>query len=190
MGTYRFTTTWQIDKEPERVWEALRDVESYPRWWPGFEDVEVLDPGGPDGQGLHARFTTRSRLPYRLRFETIGRRLRRPELIIVDAAGELAGSGRWDLRSNSGGATVATYQWDVETSKRWMLVLEPFLAPLFVWNHHVLMTWGGHGLARFLGGQLVEVEHSPTLRTRDWLPLTGLAIGVIALAVRFRGRPG
>lgn len=35
-----------------------------------------------------------------------------------------------------------------------MNLLAPVARPLFAWNHDVVMTWGGEGLARLLGAHL------------------------------------
>lgn len=176
MSTYRLVTTWRIAAEPARIWDALGDPESYPQWWPGLEHVEVLAPGAADGVGRHVRVTLRSRLPYRLRFEIVARELEPPDRIVLDAAGELEGTGRWELRPD-GAVTTATYTWEVATTRVWMRVLEPFLRGAFVWNHHAVMGWGGQGLAHHLGARLVSSEQAPPVRAVDWLPLAALVAG-------------
>lgn len=187
MGSYRFVTTWRLEAPAPQVWEALRDAEAYPQWWPGFEDVEVLEAGAPDGVGRRARVTMRGRLPYRLRFEIVGREAREPDRIVVDASGALEGSGRWELQRD-GGVTTTTYSWDVTTTKAWMKVLEPFARPAFVWNHHVAMRRGAAGLARHLGGRLLSESSVPRVHARDWAPLAALITGLVGVGVRRRRR--
>ena len=51
--------------------------------------------------------------------------------------------------------TAVLYEWDVRTSKRWMNALAPVAQPLFDHNHNLVMRWGGEGLARRLGAELV-----------------------------------
>lgn len=185
MGAYRFVTTWRLEAPAQRVWEALRDAEAYPRWWPGFEDVEVLQAGAPDGVGRRARVTMRGRLPYRLQFEIEGREARAPDRIVVDASGALEGTGRWELRYD-GAVTTTTYAWEVATTKRWMKVLEPFARPAFIWNHHVAMRRGAGGLARHLEARLLSEASVPPVGVRDWVPLAGLLAGVVGVGARLR----
>jgi hypothetical protein len=51
--------------------------------------------------------------------------------------------------------TAVLYEWHVETSKRWMKALAPVAKPVFAYNHNVVMSWGGEGLARRLGVELI-----------------------------------
>ncbi len=185
MGIYEFVTTWRLQAPRTALWEALRDAERYPQWWPGMDQVEVLERGASDGTGQRVRLTARGRLPYRLRFETVGRESRQPDRIVVDAVGELDGSGQWDLEQD-GEVTTATYTWRVATTKGWMNLIEPFARPFFVWNHHVLMRWGGQGLARHLGGRLIAEEHAPPVRALDFAPSAALVAVVVGLVLRGR----
>jgi hypothetical protein len=70
------------------------------------------------------------------------------------ATGELTGTGHWRLYEQAG-VTAVTYEWNVSTSKRWMNALAPVARPLFQYNHNVVMRWGGEGLARHLGCNLL-----------------------------------
>lgn len=180
---YRFVTTWRLEAPPERVWAALHDAATYPDWWPGFERVDVLEEGRPDGVGRRATVVMRSRLPYRLEFEIVGREATANELVVVEARGELEGSGRWRLWHH-GGVTTTTYTWEVATTKAWMRVLEPLARPVFTWNHHVAMRWGAAGLARHLDARLLGVETVPPVRLRDWWPVAGLFLGGAVVAER------
>ncbi|HVM00907.1 MAG TPA: SRPBCC family protein [Egibacteraceae bacterium] len=185
---YRFVTTWRLEASPERVWAALSDAASYPEWWPGFERVDVLEAGAPDGVGRRAHVVMRGPLPYRLEFETVGREAREPDRAVIGASGQLVGEGRWRL-SHAGGVTTTTYIWEVDAAKRWMRLLEPFGRPAFTWNHHVAMHWGAEGLARHLDTRLLGVRSEPPVRARDWLPLSGLVVGLAgALTATVRRR--
>ena len=50
-----------------------------------------------------------------------------------------------------GRETIVRYDWNVETTKRWMNLVSPIARLLFEWNHNVVMGWGAQGLARRLG---------------------------------------
>lgn len=187
MGTYRFVTTWRIAAPREQVWAALEDPEGYPQWWPHIEHAQVLDPGAPDGVGQHVRVTLRGRLPYRLHFETVVREVHHPERIVLDAVGDLQGVGRWDLVAD-GETTIATYTWQVATAKVWMRIVEPFVRPVFVWNHHAVMGAAARGLAAHLDARLVDEQSLPVPRLSDWVPVAGLAAGLAWAGRRAGGR--
>jgi uncharacterized protein YndB with AHSA1/START domain len=155
MARYRFLTTWCLEAPVERVFEAIHDTESWPSWWKGVESVVEIEKGGDgdDGVGSLSRYTWKSRLPYRLDFEMRVTRVERPYLMEGSAIGELSGTGRWRLFD--GPATAVIYEWDVETTRRWMNLLDPLARPVFAWNHDVVMRQGGQGLARLLGTPLL-----------------------------------
>jgi hypothetical protein len=154
LAEYRFLTTWLLDCDRERVWEAIHDQKSWLSWWRGVEDVVELEPGDDDGLGSHSRLTWRSRLPYDLVFEARTTRVERPHLIEADAFGELTGEGRWRLYE-SDGTTAVLYEWNVHTTKPWMNLVAPLARPVFAWNHDWVMSRGGEGVARLLGCRLL-----------------------------------
>ena len=73
------------------------------------------------------------------------------------AIGELQGRGLWQLSIESD-ETIVRYDWNVETTKRWMNLLSPVARPLFEWNHNVVMGWGAEGLERRLGTRVMAQE--------------------------------
>ncbi len=154
MADYRFLTTWVLDARREPVFEAIHDSERWPTWWKGVEGAVELEPGDDDGVGSLARYTWKSKLPYRLEFEMRTTRVERPRLLEGRAVGELEGEGRWRFVEQDG-ITVVLYEWNVATTEAWMRVLAPLLRPLFAWNHDVVMRQGGEGLARLLGAKLL-----------------------------------
>lgn len=185
MATYRMVTRWHVPAPRDRVWEALSAADTYPQWWPGFDDAVLVDAGEPDGTGRRVRVRARSRLPYRLQYELVGRLVRRPDVIVVDSTGDLVGTGRMELHEHAG-ATTATLDWQVSTSRRFMQLLGPLVRPGFVWNHNQLMRRGAAGLARHLGcPPVVNETIEPTPRLSDWVPLAAavVAVGVVITAL-------
>ena len=61
----------------------------------------------------------------------------------------------WQL-STDGNETILRYDWNVETTKRWMNLLAPIARPLFKWNHNVVMSWGAKGIEERLGATVNE----------------------------------
>jgi len=154
MAGYRFLTTWLLEAPRTDVFEAIWDCERWPAWWRGVESVRTLEGGDEEGVGSLGRFVWRSRLPYRVEFETRIVRVERPFLMEGRVDGELEGRGRWRLFEEHG-VTAVTYDWSVRTTAPWMNRLAPVLRPVFVSNHDVVMRWGGEGLARLLGARLL-----------------------------------
>ena len=156
MARYAFLTTWILDAPHVRVWEAIHDVEAWPRWWRGVRTVARRAEGDADGIGAVYAHEWRSVIPYPVRFETTITRIEPPHLIEAEARGELEGTGRWRLYGGAG-ETVVTYDWNVRTTRPWMNAVAPVARPVFRWNHNAVMHRGGEGLAELLGARLLAV---------------------------------
>ena len=76
----------------------------------------------------------------------------RPRTLAGDATGELEGTGVWTLTEEANGVTVARYDWNVRTTRRWMNLLAPLARPIFKANHDLVMRAGAKGLCTRLGG--------------------------------------
>ncbi|MGD9561944.1 MAG: SRPBCC family protein [Pyrinomonadaceae bacterium] len=145
MGSYEFATIWHIDSPIEPVWDAIKETCEWPEWWPGVEQVTELKAGDDDGFGACHRSTWKSRLPYRLEFDSEVIRIEKHRMIEIRAFGELEGTGLWQFFPHGEGVQVR-YDWKVITNKAWMKVLAPVARPFFKWNHDAIMAWGERGL--------------------------------------------
>jgi hypothetical protein len=112
----------------------------------------------PVSLGDRCRYAFRTALPYTLSFVTEVTEVSPPTRLVVDASGELAGTGCWELTDVEAG-TAPRYTWLVETTKRWMNLLAPIGRPAFSWNHDVLMKDFARGLASALVAPLVSVAN-------------------------------
>lgn len=157
MAEYRFLTTWLLEADRERVWDAIYESERWPEWWKGVLEAEKLEEGDDSGVGQYGRYVWKSRLPYRVEFFVLTTRVERPFLLEGEASGELAGVGRWRLFEQQG-VTAVTYEWNVRTTRAWMNALVPVAKPIFEVNHDWVMRNGGAGLARLLGGRLLASD--------------------------------
>jgi hypothetical protein len=155
MTDFSLTTVWELGAPLERVWDAIYRADEWPRWWPYVERVVTLQQGDDTGLGAIRRLTWRTRLPYRITFDTRATRVEKPFALEGEALGELAGTGRWML-SSSDGVTAVRYQWNVRVTKPWMVVLAPLARPVFEWNHNGVMRAGGEGLSKHLGVRLLR----------------------------------
>ena len=154
---YRFLTTWLLECERERVWDAIYESEAWPRWWRGVELAERLAEGDELGIGQRGRYVWRSRIPYAVEFEIRTTRVEPPLLLEGEATGGLEGVGRWRLFAE-GEITAVLYEWNVHTTKRWMNLVGPIARPIFEWNHDWVMRSGGTGLAELLGCRLLASD--------------------------------
>lgn len=154
MPSYRFLTTWVLEADRERVWDAIYDSDSWPEWWPAVTRAKRLAEGDERGVGQRGVYHWRARLPYTVRFEVVSTRVERPFLLEGDASGELAGVGRWRLYEEAG-TTAVLYEWNVRTTRPWMNLLAPVGKRAFRANHDWVMRGGGEGLARLLEARLL-----------------------------------
>jgi hypothetical protein len=157
MANYEFVTLWRFKSKLEPVWEMIYHSDRWPTWWKGVEAVSLVREGDASQIGSIYRYTWKSKLPYRLKFDMELTRVEPLSLIEGKAIGELSGEGLWSF-SYDGDVTTARYDWKVETTKRWMNLLTPVARPFFKWNHDVVMRWGAEGLARRLGVPLLDAE--------------------------------
>ena len=51
MPAYRFCTTWVLEADRERVWDAIYDSDSWPEWWHGIKSTQRLAAGDAAGLG-------------------------------------------------------------------------------------------------------------------------------------------
>lgn len=155
MPSYEFITVWRVKAPLERVWNEIYYSEKWPEWWRGVEEVTELKKGDDLGVGSIRRYTWKSTLPYRLRFDVETVRVEPMTVIEGIARGELSGRGVWNIKVE-GDYVTARYDWSVDTTKAWMNLIAPLASPLFKWNHDIVMSWGAEGLARRLGAAVIE----------------------------------
>jgi len=156
MAEYRLTTVWRIEAPVQQVYDAICRPVRWPSWWWGVKNVVELRPGDDRGVGRLLHCTWKGLLPYGLTFTVQVVRVLPLVALEAIASGELEGIGRW-LFSQEGSITAVCYEWQVRTTRLWMNVLAPIAAPLFEWNHNVIMREGGEGLARLLDARLISL---------------------------------
>ncbi len=148
---FDLASQWRIHAPVDRVWAALTDPASWPRWWPYVHAVRTVREGGRDGLGAVRRIDWSTRLPYRIVIVVESVEALRHQRLRVRSRGQLEGEGLWLLRAEPG-FTDVTCVWRVKLQRRWMRWLAPLLAPVFRWNHDSVMRAGEAGLRRLLEG--------------------------------------
>ena len=153
MPAYRFCTTWVLEAERERVWDAIYDSDSWPEWWRG-----VTTPSGSPTATRTASASAASTSGAPASRTPCASRSSQPW-----SSGRTGSAARprasWRDRAvallSEGGTTAVIYDWDVRTTRPWMNLLAPVAKPIFRSNHDWVMRNGGEGLARKLGARLL-----------------------------------
>jgi hypothetical protein len=137
---YTFLSDWTLPVPPNSVFSVLKDLWSYPMWWPEFKRADRID----DETGL---FALRSALPITLTFG-----LRRDVedeargLLAATASGDIEGSVEWLLELTDSGTTIAHFTERVTLRHRFARRADFALRPVLNWNHAAAMRSGHDGL--------------------------------------------
>lgn len=146
LNDYRFRSLWAVRATTARVFDALVDLASYPRWWPDIRDVTRVDDDT-------AEVTCRSVLPYALTF-----RLHRAEedaaagRMRVDMTGDLEGYVQGVVVRHSVAGALLDISQRVVVNKPLLRTLAPVARPLFRANHTLMMWRGQRGFRAYLTG--------------------------------------
>lgn len=145
------TSRWRLECPAADVWALLVDVEQWPRWWRHVRHARLLERGAASPLGDVVDLHWRSALghPVRVRMHTLA--VEPLRLIEGQATGGLSGLGTWMLEPAGERAVDVSYRWELVLDRRWLRALALALAPLFAWNHFVVMRSAARGMSRHLG---------------------------------------
>lgn len=146
MSSYVFRSDWRLEAAPERVYEILADVETYPTWWPQVRAAHRID-------DLSGELTCRSLFPYDLTF-VMHREIEDPTDHVLRArmTGDLAGTSQWTITGSAGGS-VAVFDEDVEVGSTLLRAAGRLFRPALRVNHDHMMRSGEKGLRAYLAGR-------------------------------------
>ena len=149
-GQFEFFDEWRLAAQSDAVWAVVRNVESWPDWWPSVRSVTPI----PERTALTLEFRFRTRLPYDMAFAA--ELVRDDRLFWAEAqvTGRVNGSGRCVATAIDGG-TLVRFDWWVCPEVAWMRAVAPLARPVFSWNHRSLMAEGATALARRLDTRLL-----------------------------------
>ncbi|MFJ6676255.1 SRPBCC family protein [Actinosynnema sp. NPDC091369] len=145
LNSYRFRSVWSVDCPPERAFEVLADLGSYPSWWREVRDARQV-------AAQAAELTCRSVLPYELVFQA-HHNAREPEagLLRADLVGDLDGTVSWRIFGEGAGSRLV-YDQEVVVRKPLLRRLALLGRPLLKVNHELMMRSGQRGLRAYLAG--------------------------------------
>jgi uncharacterized membrane protein len=145
---YRFRSAWQVDADPDAVFDVLCDIGSYPRWWRQLRSVERID---DDTASVEAR----SALPFTLRFSAArATEDRAAGVLAVRLDGDLDGWARWTLTAGHG-RTAVVYEQEVVVRGRMLRWAGTLARPVLRLNHAWMMRCGRVGLDRWVSARTV-----------------------------------
>ena len=175
MATYSFVSAWKISAPPHDVWEYIGDPLRWQLFWPGLEEVKLLDePGSPGTEAYE--FVFKSFLPFRVVLQGHVTSKQPPHRLVMKTRGQLEGTGKVELQDSGDGFTHSRMTWDTRSTVAWMNLTAPLLRGLFEWNHDLLMKRAGEGLARRLDAPVVEAGPRTSSLPRALLPFAFLAV--------------
>ena len=145
LNSYRFRSVWSVDSSPERAFDVLADLGSYPRWW---REVRAARQVAEDVAELRCR----SVLPYDLVFQA-HHNAREPEagLLRADLVGDLDGMVSWRVFGEGTGSRLVWEQ-EVVVRKPLLRRVALLVRPLLKANHELMMRSGQRGLRTYLAG--------------------------------------
>jgi hypothetical protein len=145
LNSYRFRSVWSVDTTPERAFDVLADLGSYPSWW---REVRAARQVAEDAAELRCR----SVLPYDLVFQA-RHNAREPAagLLRADLVGDLDGTASWRIFPEGTGSRLV-YDQEVVVRKPLLRRLAFLTRPLLKANHELMMRSGQRGLRTYLAG--------------------------------------
>src|SRR5439155_22991106 len=134
----------------EEVSEVLGGAPGLARWWSSvYLEVDVTDPGGPDGVGRVVRLHTKGWLPYTLTWQFRVTESRKPHGFTIEAFGDFVGRGVWTFEQRGDDVHIV-YDWRIRADKPLLKYLSVLLKPFFSMNHHWAMNQGEKSLKQEL----------------------------------------
>jgi len=147
MSSYVFRSEWRLTASPQRVYELLADVETYPSWWPQVRRARRID-------DVSGELTCRSLLPYDVEF-VMRRVVEDPVGLVLRAelTGDLNGTSQWTITPAGKSAeaeTVAVFDEDVAVGSGALRAASRLMRPALRFNHDLMMRSGERGLTAYL----------------------------------------
>jgi uncharacterized protein YndB with AHSA1/START domain len=144
---YEFAST------PEELWEAIQEVDQFPKWWPWLEEFRLEGGVLAPGSVLHG--VVAPPVPYRMRIQVELVHCEPPTHIDAVVRGDLEGVAQIDMRPSSVG-TTAEVAWTVEMMQRPMRMADRVAHHLLQWGHDRVVEITVAGFRR----RLVEAADS------------------------------
>lgn len=136
---FTFDRTFTFAADRERLWAAVTDLDSFPRWWRWLRRFE---PDGPVAPGTTARCTVHGPTPWPLRFDVQVEEAVVGERIATVVRGDVEGPATLELVDAGGGCTAARLSWSLHLADPRLLRVARVSRPLMVWAHDRVVARG------------------------------------------------
>jgi uncharacterized protein YndB with AHSA1/START domain len=136
---------------PSRLWAAVCDVRSFPRWWSWLHEFE----GRRLAPGEVWECAVRPPLPYVLRFRLIIGEVDEARLVTATVEGDIAGRATLDITARPVGAAGRDLRADSEVrlrsslapGRRWLEMLATVAGPATRYGHDWVLDTGARQFA-------------------------------------------
>lgn len=148
--------------EPRAVWQAIRQVDAFPQWWPWLSQLQVERAGRSAGasltEGTVLRGVVSPPLPYRMAVAVRLGHCQPGRRIEATIAGDLVGEATLGLEAEGAG-TLTEVAWTIEMRQPAMRAVARLAHPLLRWGHDRVVdaTVRSAGLQRAL-----QLDEPPT----------------------------
>lgn len=182
-SSYHFVSRWRVRATVAEVHDIVSQPLEYPRWWPAVY-LEARETSMPGSERRRVEFHTRGMLPYTLIWEaSVAERM--PERIVIEATGDLEGSGIWSF-AQDGDFVDVTFEWNVDINKPFVRFMTPMLRPVFEANHRWSMEQGEASLReeliRYRARTPEEMLDAAEPRGPVEVPVRLIAMGALAVS--------
>jgi hypothetical protein len=167
MKEYRFVDHWTVRAPIDEVYRHVADPRTYARWWPSYDEVNILvDVPFPYIDGW-AELLVKSPFGYRLLLEVETTGANPPYYLQTVSRGQLEGTGIWEF-SQAGDTTKATWTWIVRSNHPLLNRLEWIAKPFFALSHVLASRKGHQGLKQLLEPEpMAEALSTPLSKSGD-----------------------
>jgi len=151
MISYHLASEWHFKVTANRVWDAVKDIEAIPDWWPSIKRVRIKGDNKTVEKGSIIEVTVKGLFgDLNLTFEII--RIEPQKELRFKSSGDLEGCALWTLEEEEE-YTKARLIWDVTTTGRLLNFAGLFLKPLLIWKHNRVMNAGYQALKNRIESQ-------------------------------------
>jgi uncharacterized protein YndB with AHSA1/START domain len=124
--------SYEFPLAPERIWDALEDMDQFALWWPWLEDFRLE--GNTLVTGAVLSGVVAPPLPYRMRVQIELTRCEKPDVIEALVHHDLEGEASIALRSLGIGSRVEV-AWTLEMMQRPMRLADRMAHPILKRGH-------------------------------------------------------
>jgi len=96
---FEIPSRWRVEGNIDDVYDLISKPQEFARWWSEvYLRVEEVESGHENGIGRIHNLHARGWLPYTLNWQSRITEVRRPVHLVVEARGDLEGTGEWRFR--------------------------------------------------------------------------------------------